>query len=304
MKRIAITPKSFREAGDGPILRLTEAGFDVTENTTGKTLSEEQMSEFCADSDGLLVGIDPVTRRVMESSPRLKAISKYGAGLDNIDLVAAGELGILVERAAGVNARSVAELAIGLFFALARNLVPASIGVKSGSWERTKGVELAGRTAGILGLGSIGRETAKMARGLGMKVVACDPLICEKDSFINEQEIALRGMNEVIRDADFLTLHLPMTDDTRQMINSETFKMMKPTAFLVNTSRGELVDEEILFEALRSGKLAGAASDVFSKEPPGQCPLLALDRFILTPHIGAYTQEANLRMAGPPWTIF
>lgn len=297
MKRIVITPRSFREAGEDLGQRMRVAGYEVVQNATGKTLDEEQMREFCADADGLLVGIDPVTRRVLEGAPRLKAISKYGAGLDNVDLAAAEELGIKVERAAGTNAVSVAELTVGLFFALARGIVPAASSVKNGGWARTRGVELLGKTAGVLGLGNIGRETARMAKGLGMRVAGYDPVVSAGDAGLAKLDVELLGMEEVIQSADFLTLHLPLTDGTKGLMGEDRLKMMKPTAFLVNTSRGELVDEEALLDALRSGRLAGAASDVFSKEPPGSHPLLALDSFILTPHIGAYTAEATRRMA-------
>ena len=297
MPKVVITPRSFCEAGDGPQRLIRDAGYEIVENTTGKTLTESQMAELCADAVGLLVGIDPVSRRVLEDAPNLRAISKYGAGLDNVDLDAAKQLGIAVDRAAGTNAESVAELAVGLMFALARNLLPAAINTKSGGWARARGVELKGKTAGILGLGSIGRETARMARGLGMDVVGYDPMVTGGEAFVRELGIALKSRDEVIREAHFLSLHLPLLDDTRLLINRDTLGMMRPGAYLVNTSRGELVDEAALLEALRSGHLAGAASDVFSQEPPGQHPLLALDTFILTPHIGAYTSEANRRMA-------
>ena len=298
MTKILITPRSFRESGEAPLELLRGRGFEIVENTTGKTLDEAQMCALCADVDGLLVGIDPVTRRVLDSAPRLRAISKYGAGLDNVDLAAAAERGVQVRAAVGTNARSVAELAVGLMFAMARHLVPSGATTKTGGWGRTRGVELQGRTLGILGLGSIGREVAKMARGIGMDVLAYDPVVDPSSPFLAEHGVRLADRADVIRAADFLTLHLPLLDTTRGMMDAATLATMKPTAVLINTSRGELVDETALLDALTGKRLGGAASDVFSKEPPSaDHPLLKLDNFVLTPHIGAYTQEANRRMA-------
>ena len=296
--KVLITPRSFREGGEAPFALLREAGLAIEENATGKTLDEDAMCARCADADGLLVGIDPVTRRVMEASPKLRAISKYGAGLDNIDLAAAKERGILVRAAVGTNARSVAELAVGLMFALARHLVPAGATTKAGGWGRTRGVELQGRTLGILGLGSIGREVARMARGLGMRIVGFDPAVAPDAPFLAELGVSLAPRADVIREADVLTLHLPLLPETRHVVDAAALASMKPGALLVNTARGELVDEEALLAALVEKRLGGAASDVFSQEPPAAGhPLLALDHFVLTPHIGAYTVEATRRMA-------
>lgn len=297
MRKVLITPRSFRESGEKPYRILNRNGCEVLENTTGKTLSEEQMTALCKDMEGLIVGIDPVTRKVLENAPKLKAISKYGAGLDNIDLAAAAELGIEVRSAAGTNAVSVAELAVGLFFTLARNIVPAAISTKNGKWDRRRGVEVRGKTVGILGLGNIGREVARMSHGLGMNILAYDPFANPSNEYIRNYEITLADQAEVIQEADFLTLHLPLMEETKKVINTKTLAMMKRSAYLINTSRGELVDEGALCEFLTSGLIAGAASDVFSKEPPGEHPLLKLDNFILTSHIGAYTAEANQRMA-------
>lgn len=297
MKKVLITPRSFRQAGDFTFKLFKENGFEVIENTTGKTLTEEQMIEFCSDVDGLLVGIDPVTERVMKNSPKLRAISKYGAGLDNIDLEAAKKYNIKVDRAAGTNAVSVAELAIGLFFTLARNIVPVSMSTRQGGWDRFRGVEITGKTVGIIGLGNIGREVARMTHGLGMNILAYDPFVDTGSDFIKKYSIKITSLDELYPQADFITLHLPLTDETRHMINAGVLNSMKKTAYIINTSRGELVDEEALYKSLSEGKIAGAASDVFSKEPPGDHPLVKLNNFVLTSHIGAFTEEANIKMA-------
>lgn len=297
MKKILITPRSFQQSGMAALELLKEKDYEAVINQTGTAYTEEQMLELCADIEGIIVGIDPVTERVLKSAKKLRAISKYGAGLDNIDLNTAVELGIAVERATGTNATSVAELAIGLLFTLARKIPFSSASTRQGVWDRIKGVELTGKTLGILGLGCIGKEVARMAHGLGMNIFAHDPFVNEGDECIESYGIHMKTVDEILGHADFITLHMPLTDTTRHMINKKTLEKMKAGAYLINTSRGELVDEEALYDALIKGSIAGAAEDVFSKEPPGQHKLLSLDNFILTSHIGAFTEEANMKMA-------
>ncbi len=295
--KVLITPRSFPQSGAKAYKLLREQEFEIIENRTGKTLTENQLVELCRDVDGIIVGVDPITERVLRSAGKLKAISKYGAGLDNVDLETARELGIKVDRAAGTNAVSVAELTVGLIFAIARNIPYSASSVKSGGWDRLRGIEITGKTIGIIGLGAIGREVARMAFGIGMNILGYDPYIDTNASFLKDYSVNLTTLERIYREADFITLHLPLTDGTRHMINRDTLAMMKPTAYLINTARGELVDEDALYDALKSGALAGAAQDVFSKEPPEGHKLLELDNFILTSHIGAYTVEANEKMA-------
>ncbi len=293
--KILITPRSFSRSKELALEILKDYDLDIIENTTGKTFDEEQMNSLCSDVDGVIVGIDPMTERVLGNAKNLKAISKYGAGLDNIDIDTANKLGIKVERAVGTNAVSVAELAIGLFFELSRKISASAASVKNGGWDRFIGCELTGKTAGIIGLGAIGRKAASMAAGIGMKVIAYDPYF-KDDSFLKEYDIQMKPLDKVLRQGDYISLHVPVTEETSNMINRETLKVMKKTAFLINTSRGGLADEDMLYQALADGEIAGAAQDVFSKEPPGEHKLLGLQNFILTPHIGAYTKEANQRM--------
>lgn len=294
--KVLITPRSFLKVKEQAQNLLKRYDLDLIYNDTGKTLTEEQMLKMCEDVDGLIVGIDPVTEKVLKNARKLKAISKYGAGLDNIDLKTARELGIKVASASGTNATSVAELAIGMFFALARNLAKHVFLVKNGGWDRIQGVELTGKTAGIIGLGNIGKEVARLASGIGMRIIAYDPYF-EDGEFLKKYEIKMVSLESVFKEADFVTLHVPLTEATAKIVNENTLKLMKKTAYIVNTSRGGLIDEDALYEALKNDKIAGAASDVFSKEPPGFHKLLTLDNFLLTPHIGAYTAEAVEKMA-------
>lgn len=298
-EKILITPKSFKNYKEKAHRLLQEHGYEIIENNLGRTMTEEEIIEAAQDNVvGIIIGIDPLPANVLEQCKSLRAISKYGVGMDNIDFQRAKELGILVKNAIGTNAISVAEHAIALMFASARHLPAVAAGVKSYSWDRSIGFELTNKKIGIIGGGQIGKEVAKRAAGLGMKATIYDPYF--KDLQFLEQYNILRQerLDEVLKESDIISLHLPATEDTKELINAETLKLMKPTAVLINTSRGELVDEAALYDVLFHNKLAAAAQDVYSSEPPlpGD-PLVALPNFILTPHIGAYTHEAVERMA-------
>ena len=297
-EKILITPKSFKTYKHKAYPILKEAGYEIIENTLGRTMTENEIIDLAKrDVIGIIVGVDPLPAGVLEQCKDLKAISKYGVGMDNIDLDKAKDLGIKVKNALGTNNISVAELAIGLMFAVYRNIPSISSGVKSGSWERVIGSELTGKSLGLLGGGQIGKEVAKRARGLEMKVSIYDPYFND-ESFLKQYEIEIcRQFNDFISDSDIISLHLPVTPETKGIINKSVFELMKPSAILINTSRGDLVDEEALYEALSKKRIAGAAHDVLSIEPPSKDEkLLMLNNFILTPHIGAFTHEAVEKM--------
>ena len=288
MTTIAVTPRSFRHT-PGPHLDRLRAELDVRFPDLDRPLDEGEMVELVRGCAGLIVGVDPVTRQVLEAGP-LRVVVKYGSGMDNIDVEAARALDVQVSSTPGANARSVAELAIALLLALARNVASHDRGVRAGSWRRVTGVELAGKQLGIVGYGAIGREVARIARGLDMNVVAHDPLI-------DEAEVRLVDLDALYAESDAVTLHLPLTEETRGLVGARELAAMRPTAFLINTARGGLVDEAALAEALRSGGLAGAALDGFDAEPLGESPLRELDNVVLSPHAGASTNEAVLRTA-------
>lgn len=298
-QKILITPKSFRNYKEKAYPLLEEKGYDIVENTLGRTMTEAEIINIAKQGVvGIIIGVDPLPAAVLENCKDLRAISKYGVGMDNIDLVKAKELGISVMNAQGTNSISVAELAIGLMFTMSRSLSRVTSGVKSGSWDRFIGCELTGKKLGLAGFGQIGREVAKRARGLEMSVTVYDPYF-KDDAFLNSRGITRSGsLEELFSASDFISLHAPVTNETKHMINSGTLALMKPNCFIINTSRGELVDEEALYKALIKGKIAGAAQDVFSAEPPARDEkLLKLENFILTSHIGAYTHEAIEKMA-------
>ena len=296
--KILITPKSFQKYKMKPIEMLEQQGFEVLENTTGRTLTEEEIIEVAKDGVvGIIVGVDPLPAHVLESCGQLQAVSKYGVGMDNIDLEKAQQLGIKVQNAIGTNNISVAELTIGLMFESARKLSQSVQTVKAMGWERVIGCELTGKRVAVIGGGQIGKEVAKRCRGLQMDVTIYDPFFYDQ-AFLGEFDVQRsENLDEVISTADFVTLHLPVTNATKHIINAKVLSEMKSTSILINTARGELVDEHALFEALSNGQIAVAAQDVYSQEPPVEGdPLVALPNFILTPHIGAFTQESVERM--------
>jgi D-3-phosphoglycerate dehydrogenase / 2-oxoglutarate reductase len=285
---VAVTPRSFRQTPGDHLERL-RSELDVRFPEIERPLEEDEMVELVQGCAGLIVGVDPVTTRVLEAGP-LRVVVKYGSGMDNIDLAAAEALGVRVSSTPGANARSVAELAVALLLALARNVTLHDRSVRAGSWTRVTGSELAGKRLGIVGYGAIGREVARIAQGLGLEVVAHDPLLEKAD-------VPLIPLDELYTTSDAVSLHLPLTAETRGLVGVEELAAMKPTAFLLNTARGGLVDEEALADALRSGRLAGAALDGFAEEPLGDSPLRELDNVVLSPHAGAATHEAVLRTA-------
>jgi phosphoglycerate dehydrogenase-like enzyme len=241
--------------------------------------------------DGYIAGLDEINKAAIYSSDDLQVIARYGVGTNNIDLNEAKKKGIVVTNTPGANTDSVAELTVGLILNLIRPIFYAWQQTQSGGWPRTKGLSLVGKTIGIYGLGAIGKEVAKRLCGFDCRLFAYDIAVDQKYS--QRYGIKCVNSNEIIELSDVITLHLPVTDTTRRMVNSEFLSSMKQDSFLVNTSRGELIDEDALYEALEKGRLAGAALDVFQDEPPGAGhPLASHPKVIATPHMGAHTDGA------------
>lgn len=227
------------------------------------------------------------------ASPNLKIIARAGVGLDNVDVPAATAAGVLVVNAPTSNIVSAAELAVSLLLAVARNVVPANLALKNGQWKRSQfgGVELQGKTVGIIGMGKIGMLVAKRLAGFDMKFVAFDPYV--KDAPTGGPEIKMVSLDELLAESDFVTIHIPKTDETKGLINAAALAKMKPTAFVINAARGGVLDESALFDALKSGTIAGAGLDVYATEPCTDSPLFSLDNVVATPHLGASTEEAQ-----------
>ncbi|MDK2821141.1 MAG: D-3-phosphoglycerate dehydrogenase / 2-oxoglutarate reductase [Clostridia bacterium] len=274
---------------------LEKAGLEVTSHAT---MDEEQLKEVIRDYEALIVRSGTrVTAPVIMAGKKLKIIGCAGVGTDNIDISTASEKGIVVANAPEGNTVAAVEHTIAMMLALARNIPQANSNLKQGIWERKKyiGVELRGKTLGIIGLGRIGREVARRARGLEMKVMAYDPYVDSEQA--ERLGVELVPLKVVLKEADFITVHLPLTKDTRHLLGKEQLKLLKPEARVLNVARGGIIDEEALYEALKSGNLAGAAIDVFEEEPLTSSPLFELDNVIVTPHLVASTEEAQRAVA-------
>lgn len=261
-------------------------------------LSPAELSTVVGDYNALVVRSETkVTAAVIAAASRLQVIGRAGVGVDNIDLAAATERGIVVVNAPTGNIISAAEHTIGLMLALARNIPQANYSLKGRRWERASflGIELRGKTLGIVGLGQVGSEVARRARGLEMRVIACDPFVTEERARVLGVELV--PLEELLRQADFVSLHTVLTPETRHLLGAREIALMKPSARLINTARGELIDEAALYRALEEGRIAGAALDVFSQEPATDNVLLKSERSIVTPHLGASTAEAQERVA-------
>ena len=259
-------------------------------------LSKEDLEKRIADYDAIVIRSGTkVTKEIIEagSTGRLKVIGRAGVGVDNIAVETATEKGILVVNSPEANTISAAEHTIAMLLSLSRKIPAANVSLKSGKWDRKKymGVEVNGKVLGIIGLGRVGSEVAKRAKGLEMKVVAYDPFITEEKA--KELGITLASLNDAIQAADFITLHTPMTKDTRHLIGKDEFELMKDGVRVINCARGGIIDESALKEAIASGKVAGAALDVFEQEPPEDRELVELGEVIVTPHLGASTKEAQ-----------
>lgn len=266
----------------------------------GSAFDVETIKKEVADCDAILARTAPFPAEVLEAGKKLKVVSRHGVGVDNIDVKKATELGIKVTYTPEANANTVAELALGFVVALARNILIVDKATRAGDFgirNRIKGSDIAGKTISIIGLGRIGRLVAKKAQfGLDMKVIAYDPYVSQENA--PEGVEMVENWDEAFSRADFVSLHLPSTPNTRGAVNKRTLRLMKPTAYLINCARGELVVEEDVVEILKNGLIAGMATDVFSQEPPEKNhPFFALNNMILTPHNAALTNECMARMA-------
>jgi D-3-phosphoglycerate dehydrogenase / 2-oxoglutarate reductase len=292
---VLVTARSFGRSRPELRAELESTVREVRWNELGRPLDGAELREAVAGVDGVIAGVDRFDAAVIEAAPRLRVIARHGTGTDGVDLDAARRAGVVVTNTPGANAAAVAELAIGLMLALARRIPASDRGVRAGEYSAPPGVQLGGRTVGLLGLGRAGGEVARRAAALGCRVIAFDPAVSSDHALALGATLAAR--DDVVAEADFLSLHVPATGETRDMVDAAFLARMKPGAFLVNTARGELVVEADLVSALEGGRLAGAALDATRDEPPRPGnPLLERDDVILTPHSGANTEEARAAM--------
>ena len=275
----------------GPWLRkLEDAGFDVEFNPLGRKYTRRELIERLPGTYAVMAGSEPYDDRTLSAAPELRIIARWGVGHDEVDVDAATRRGVAVAMAFGANHEAVADAAFALMAGLANDLLPYHRLVAGGGWGGRYHVGLHGKTVGIVGLGRIGRAFARRCRGFAMRVLGCDPLL--PDDAIRGFGVEPESFEELLREADFVSLHAPRAPETERLVDREALALMKPGAYLVNTSRGGVVDEAALIEALTGGVIAGAGLDVFETEPPGESPLFALDNVLLMPHSAGASADA------------
>ena len=287
---ILITPRSLTTAGHPALARLQDAGYELVFTSPGQQPTSAELLQVLPGCVGYLAGVEEVDARVLEAARGLRVISRNGVGTNNLDLEATRGLGITVCTTPGANARGVAELAMAHLLALARWLPSSDHGLKTGGWQRRMGMEVCGKTLGLIGCGHVGRLVARFALGMDMKVLAYD--VMPDMTFAPAPNFRFVPLADLLCQSDVISLHCPALDNGRALIDAAALTTMKQGVFLINTARADLIDAAALAAALQSGKVAGAAVDVFRSEPPTGDPLVACDRVVATPHIGGFTGES------------
>ncbi|WP_210608014.1 phosphoglycerate dehydrogenase [Priestia flexa] len=292
MPKVLITPRSYGMFDLGIEEKWEGAGFEIIREKG--PLPEDRFIELIKDVDALLIGTDHLNENILQHATKLKVISKYGTGIDNIPINYAKEKGITVRNTPAVNNEAVADYAFGLMLSTARNISTSAQMLKAGEWNKSVGLEVYGKTIGILGFGAIGRAVAKRAKGFQMNILVYD--VFQDEQIAKEYGITYAEFPTVLKNSDFLTVHMPLLPETENLLNFEAMRKMKQDAILINTARGGIVNEEDLYQALQQGVIRGAGIDVFSVEPPTASPLFKLENALLTPHNAAASEEAIKRM--------
>ena len=287
--RVAVTPPAFCKSQS---LKTELLGHfpNAVFNEKDRYLSGPDLVDFLTDADAALIGRDPINTELIRSLPKLRMISKYGVGLDNLDPEALSRARIELRVTSGTNRRSVAELALGFMIGLCHNMASGSEELKRGVWHREGGQELTGKSIGIIGCGNVGQELVRLLQPFQCKIWVRD--IADRSGFCREFGAVETGFDEIIEEADIITLHVPLTETPENLIDKSVLAKMKPSAFLVNTSRGRVVHQGDLHQALVSGEITGAGLDVFWEEPPVETEFLQLPNLMVTPHIGGNSREA------------
>lgn len=293
--RILVTPTSLGPTSAEPgMAELRAFCPNLVFNTAGRPLASSELCRLLPGVTGVIAGLDEYDSAALAAADSLAVISRYGAGYDRVDLAAASAHGIVVTNTPGANSTAVAELAIGLLFAVARSIARLDREVRAGGWPRSQGIELTGKTFGVVGVGAIGRLVAARARGLGMRVLGYDPAV--PAPVLTAAGVEAVDLDALVAEAHVVSLHVPLLPETRHLLDARRIAMMPAGAIVLNTSRGGLLDEHAAADALRAGQLAGIGVDVYEQEPPRDSPLIGLDGVVTTPHTGAHTAEAVSRM--------
>jgi len=288
--KILITPRSFASISKNPMEMLEEKRYKIIKNETGKPLNNREMSVLIEDVDGIIIGIDDLNAGIIKQAHNLKVISKYGVGVNNINIRAATTRGIVVTNTPTANIDAVADLTFALMLALARRIPEADRKIKAGNWKKFIGTSVWRKKLGVIGLGKIGRQVVKRARGFEMEILCYD--IIQDEEFARQFGVRYVDLETLLKESDYITIHTPLNDTTKGIIGYKELEMINENAFLINTSRGGIIDEKALYDALKNNKIKGAALDAYEKEPPENSPLVELENIIMTSHNGAYTKEA------------
>jgi D-3-phosphoglycerate dehydrogenase len=294
--KLVILSRSFAKSSDEPLKYLQENNIDYELKRNNEPENEEKIANSIGDADAVIVGSEIIGQKVFDRCKNLKIISKHGVGLDSIDLVGAEERNIVVTNTVNANNESVADLTWLLILATSRNIMKKTLSKENFHWESGDlGNEVYRKTIGIIGYGNIGRSVARRGVGFDAKILVCDPMIKEIKSE-NGMNIRKVELDELFSQSDIISLHLPLNDATKHIINKKSISLMKDGVIIINTSRGDLIDENALSESLKAKKVKMAGLDVFSNEPPIGSPLFEADNLIATPHIATHSEEANYRM--------
>jgi len=293
MARVLITPPTFGKFSNAIDL-LVKTGHKVIKSPYPHPAKENELVQIVGKLEAAIVGMDEMTADVIRAGKKLKVIARHGVGVDTIDLKAATRQGIIVTNTLGANEEAVADLVFGLILSLARKICRADASVKQGKWESIVGIQLWQKILGVIGTGKIGKRVIRRAQGFDMKILAYD--ICQDPVLVKKFGAQYVSLEELLRNSDFISIHIPLTPETTGFLGQKEISLMKESAYLINTARGEIVDEKTLFMAVKQKKIAGAALDVFYQEPPGYIHLFTLDNILTTPHMAANTEEAIRQM--------
>ena len=293
MLTILIATSSFANNSKDPLDLLKNNGYKILLNNTGQQLKKNDLIKMAKNAKGIIAGTEKYTRKILETLPQLKVISRLGVGMDNIDLDAAKQKGLKVYKTQTTPAPAVAELALGLMLDLIRNISRQNFALKSGVWNKQMGNLLYGKTLGIIGLGTIGKTLVKLVKGFNINILAFD-LYHDKE-FANKYGVKYCDLDTLLTQSDIISIHLNLSSTTDQLVNKDKLEKLKPDCIIINTSRGEVIDEEALLNALKERKILGAGLDVYNQEPYSG-PLTQLDNVVLTPHIGSYAKDIRIQM--------
>lgn len=289
--KILVTPRSFGKNNPALFKRLEDANLEIIRNESGRILSETEISKLLEPCAGIIVGVDPLNAKVLEHAPLLRAISKYGVGVDNIDLEYCKKKGISVSRTVGANSNAVADYAFALLLAAARKVCEINFRCHQKDWSKITGLDVYGKKLGIIGLGSIGKCVARRAAGFSMDIYAFDPQWDEDFAIMNS--IKRSDIDTICQISDFISLHCLLTDETKNLINRSRIGLMKKNAILINTARAGLVEENALLEALENNRIAAAGLDVFEEEPPLNPCWYGLENLLMGSHTSSSTFGAT-----------